>query len=122
MRTKNRHREPCFLEPAGTAAELGALERHGGTVMTQKNMARKAAAATFDPAPRDRLAADPDEARRLDHELHTKLETGLVDTFPASDPVSVAQPAPTRHDRHPERKEGQGAAPSLWDKVRAVFH
>ncbi|WP_407178892.1 hypothetical protein [Bradyrhizobium sp. STM 3562] len=58
----------------------------------------------FNPAPRDKLAADPREAQRLDQELHAKLETGLVDTFPASDPVSAAQPASTRHDRHPERK------------------
>ncbi|WP_024506638.1 hypothetical protein [Bradyrhizobium sp. ARR65] len=58
----------------------------------------------FNPAPRDKLAADPREAQQLDQELHAKLETGLVDTFPASDPVSAAQPAPTRHDRHPKRK------------------
>jgi hypothetical protein len=92
--------------------------------MTQKNMGRKHMPATFDPAPRDRLATDPDEARRLDHELHAKLEAGLVDTFPASDPVSAAQPAPTRYDRHPDRKQekGQGAGPSLWDRLRTVFH
>lgn len=66
--------------------------------MTQKS------AAKFNPAPHDKLAADPREAERLDRELHAKLETGLVDTFPASDPVSAAQPAPTRHDRHPKRK------------------
>jgi hypothetical protein len=94
--------------------------------MSQKNMSQKKPGGSFDPAPRDRFAADPDEALRRDHELHAKLETGLVDTFPASDPVSVAQPAPTRHDRHPERKQGkedaQGGAPSLWERVRAAFH
>jgi hypothetical protein len=61
-------------------------------------------AEKFNPAPRDKLAADPREAERRDQELHAKLEAGLIDTFPASDPVSAAQPAPTRHDRHPERK------------------
>ena len=92
--------------------------------MTQKTMAQKKSAETFDPAPHDALAADPDEARRLDRELHAKLETGLVDTFPASDPVSAAQPAPTRHDRHPDKKEkaeAEGGAPSLLDRVRAMF-
>lgn len=61
-------------------------------------------AEKFNPAPRDKHAADPREAERLDRELHAKLETGLIDTFPASDPVSAAQPAPTKHDPHPERK------------------
>ena len=60
-------------------------------------------AEKFNPAPRDKLAADPREAERRDQELHAKLEAGLIDTFPASDPVSAAQPAPTKHD-HPERK------------------
>jgi hypothetical protein len=69
--------------------------------MTQKR------AEKFNPAPHDKLADDPLEARRLDHELHAKLETGLVDTFPASDPVSVAQPARSRHDRHPEQKQAK---------------
>ncbi|WP_024513830.1 hypothetical protein [Bradyrhizobium sp. Tv2a-2] len=82
-------------------------------------------AKTFDPAPHDSLAADAREERRLDQELHAKLETGLVDTFPASDPVSATQPAPTRHDGHPDRKkekqEAEGAAPSLLDRVRAIF-
>jgi hypothetical protein len=86
-------------------------------------------AEKFNPAPRDKLAADPQEAQRLDQELHTKLETGLYDTFPASDPVSVAQPPPTRHDRHPaERKaksnrehRDRGQQSSFWDKIRAVF-
>lgn len=87
-------------------------------------MTEKRVAETFDPAPRDKLAADPEEARRLDRELHAKLDTGLVDTFPASDPVSAAQPAPSKHDRHPERRreKSQDATPSLWERVRAVFH
>jgi hypothetical protein len=77
--------------------------------MAQRNIAQKKMAETFNPAPRDKLAADPEEARRLDNELHAKLETGLIDTFPASDPVSIAQPAPTRHDCHTERKQEEKA-------------
>jgi hypothetical protein len=77
--------------------------------MAQRNIDQKKMAETFNPAPRDKLAADPEEARRLDKELHAKLETGLIDTFPASDPVSIAQPAPTRHDCHTERKQEEKA-------------
>jgi hypothetical protein len=31
------------------------------------------------------------------------LETGLEDSFPASDPVSVTQPPPSVHDKKPKR-------------------
>lgn len=71
-------------------------------------------AEKFDPAARDKHAADPHEAAAADRELHAKLEAGLIDSFPASDPVSAAQPSPSKHDAEPE-------AGSLWDKVRAVF-
>jgi hypothetical protein len=72
-------------------------------------MARK-----FDPAAHDKYAADPKEAALADMETHARLEAGLIDTFPASDPVSAAQPAPSKldGDRHNE---------TLWDKVMAVF-
>ena len=58
----------------------------------------------------------PIPARRCaaDREMHEKLETGLVDSFPASDPVSAAQPAPSKADGDRENE-------SLWDKVLAVF-
>ena len=72
-------------------------------------MARK-----FDPAAHDKHAADPREARLADRETHEKLQAGLVDSFPASDPVSAAQPAPSKHDGDRENE-------TLWDKVRAVF-
>ena len=68
----------------------------------------------FDPAAHDRHAADPREAARADGEIHEKLEAGLVGSFPASDPVSAAQPAPSRPD-------GDRANESLWDKVVGVF-
>jgi hypothetical protein len=67
----------------------------------------------FNPAARDKHAADPREAAKADREIHAKLEAGLVDSFPASDPVSAAQPAPSRHDSDREA--------SLWDKMRAIF-
>ena len=71
-------------------------------------------AEKFDPAAHDKHAADPREAVLADREIHEKLEAGLVDTFPASDPVSAAQPAPSKADGDRENE-------SLWDKVRAVF-
>jgi hypothetical protein len=68
----------------------------------------------FDPAPHDKHAADPREAALADREMHNKLETGLVGSFPASDPVSAVQPAPSKPD-------GDRANESLWDKVRSIF-
>ena len=40
------------------------------------------------------------EKRRLDQ----ALEEGLEETFPASDPVNVTQPPPSKDDRHIKRK------------------
>jgi hypothetical protein len=61
-------------------------------------MAEKKTAQKFDPSAHDKHAADPQEAALADQELHAKLEAGLIDSFPASDPVSAAQPAPTKHE------------------------
>jgi hypothetical protein len=71
-------------------------------------------AEKFNPAAHDKHAADPVEATRADRETHAKLEAGLIDSFPASDPVSAAQPAPSKPD-------GDRENASLWDKVLAVF-
>jgi hypothetical protein len=46
----------------------------------------------FDPAPVDKHADDPKQAARADKTKHEKLDKGLEDTFPASDPVSETQP------------------------------
>jgi len=79
-------------------------------------------AEKFDPAPHDKHAADPQEAARLDREHRAKLDTGLVDTFPASDPVSASQPSISRVSAEPsELIQHDVPEPSLWDKVRAVF-
>jgi hypothetical protein len=48
-------------------------------------------------APKDSRDA---EKRKLDE----ALEEGLEETFPASDPVNVTQPAPSKDDRHVKRK------------------
>jgi hypothetical protein len=68
----------------------------------------------FDPAPIDKNGADPQQAAGIDWEKHAKLEAGLIGTFPASDPVSEIQPAPSRHD-------GDLCNASLWDRLKAIF-
>jgi hypothetical protein len=50
--------------------------------------------------PKPTVGKDPDK-RRLDE----ALEEGLEETFPASDPVNVTQPAPSRGDNHVKRKD-----------------
>ena len=69
---------------------------HGGKVMTEK----------FDPAPFDKHAVPQEEASRLDREASSNLRKGLEDSFPASDPVSVTQPAPSKHDSNEKQQEG----------------
>jgi hypothetical protein len=71
-------------------------------------------AEKFNPAAHDKHATDPREAALADQEMHAKLEAGLIDSFPASDPVSATQPSPSKPD-------GDRAGASLWDKVLAVF-
>jgi len=71
-------------------------------------------AQKFNPAPPDKLAEDPKKAANADMETHARLEAGLIETFPASDPVSAAQPAPSKHD-------SDHSNDSLWNKVMAIF-
>jgi hypothetical protein len=66
----------------------------------------------FNPAAHDKHAANPRDAALADRDTHAGLEAGLIGSFPASDPVSAAQPAPSKPSVE---------AASLWDKVRAVF-
>lgn len=70
-------------------------------------------AEKFNPAPHDKHAADPHEALAADR-ADAKLDAGLIDTFPASDPVSAAQPTPSKAD-------AEADSPSLWKKVKAIF-
>lgn len=89
-------------------------------------------AEKFNPAAHDKHAADPRAAAAADRDMHAKLETGLIDTFPASDPVSATQPARSKHDSNRARRDddededpADGDAKkssSLWARVPAVFH
>ena len=71
-------------------------------------------AEKFDPAPHDKHAEDPREALEADRDTHSRLEKGLIDTFPASDPVSATQLAKSKSD-------GDRENASLWDKIMAIF-
>jgi hypothetical protein len=71
-------------------------------------------AQSFDPAPHDKHAANPLAAVAADREAHARLEAGLMDSFPASDPVSATQPAKSKPD-------GDRENTSLWDKIYAIF-
>jgi hypothetical protein len=71
-------------------------------------------AERFNPAAYDRHAVHPREAALADEEIHARLEAGLIDSFPASDPASAAQPSPSRHDGDTENA-------SLLDRLRAIF-
>jgi len=71
-------------------------------------------AEKFDPAPNDRHAADPAKAAVADREMHDRLLSGLVGSFPASDPPSVSQPHSSRHD-------ASSAGHSLWERITGIF-
>ena len=54
------------------------------------------------PKPDERADAEhrtADEKRRLER----ALDRGLEDSFPASDPVNVTQPPPSKSDRHDKK-------------------
>ena len=65
-------------------------------------------------APLDKYALNREEAERFDLAMHARLEAGLIDTFPASDPVGAAQPAPTV-ERHKHE------SPSFWQAIKTMF-
>jgi hypothetical protein len=62
----------------------------------------------FDPAPKDRLAEKLGKADKRKSEADKSLEQGLEDTFPASDPVNLTQPPPSRDDKDIKRKDEAG--------------
>jgi len=62
----------------------------------------------FNPAPHDKHATKPDDAVAADKDMHQKLDEGLVDSFPASDPASVVQPKPSKS--HPSEKPARHKA------------
>src|SRR5260370_20067280 len=92
--------------------------------MAEKKVIAKKTAEKFNPSAPDKHADDPRAAALADEEMHARLEAGLIDSFPASDPASAAQPASTRHDRDPgapSRRDGEREGGTLWRKVKAAF-
>jgi hypothetical protein len=71
-------------------------------------------AEKFDPAPHDRHAADPAKAAAEDKKTHDRLLSGLVGSFPASDPPSASQPSSSRHD-------AAQTGNSLWARISGIF-
>jgi hypothetical protein len=65
-----------------------------------------AMAAKFNPAPPDKYAANRRNAALTDR----RLEVALIDSFPASDPVSEAQPAPSEPRRKTRMSRAQARA------------
>jgi hypothetical protein len=51
----------------------------------------------FDPAPKDKHAANPKDAIKAD-QSKTNLKEGLEESFPASDPPSSTQPKQSSRD------------------------
>jgi hypothetical protein len=81
-------------------------------------------AEKFNPAPHDKHAADPHEAELADAEMHARLEAGLIDSFPASDPLSATQPTHAvrhHHDDSNRDRHGHIKHASLWKKVKAAL-
>lgn len=56
--------------------------------------------AEADTKPKNTNKPKDPEKKKLDDEL----EQGLEESFPGSDPVSVTQPSPSRHDEDSKRK------------------
>jgi len=71
----------------------------------------------FDPAPFDKYATDNDERLRADLKT-TVLDEGIMETFPASDPVSLAQPAPGDVARQGTPGTGEAICPACQGSGR----
>jgi hypothetical protein len=77
-----------------TKSHLAALPtRRGHARANAMNAPRKV-------SDKDAGSQDLTEKRRLDD----ALEEGLEETFPASDPVNVTQPPPSKGDHHVKRR------------------
>jgi hypothetical protein len=50
--------------------------------------------------------SDPKDVKEIEkRRLEQALQEGLEETFPASDPVNVTQPPPSKGDHHVKRKD-----------------
>src|SRR3954451_17936274 len=87
----------CFMDIPGPSC-LVCFQRHLAWLSPAPNTGGTASngrAAMTRPKP------DDDAEKR---QLEEALEEGLEETFPASDPVNVTQPPPSKADHHVKRK------------------
>jgi hypothetical protein len=66
----------------------------------------------FDPAPFDKYADNPAAVAAARGKNNTDLSSGLEGSFPASDPPSSTQPAPSERD---------AAGQTLWRRFAGLF-
>jgi len=59
----------------------------------------------FNPAPKDVLADKIGKPHRPMTDAEESLEHGLEDSFPASDPVNLTQPAPSKGDKRRDKTD-----------------
>lgn len=82
-------------------------------------------AEKFNPSRSDKHAADPKQAANADKEMHSELDKGLKETFPASDPVSSTQPRPSRSVDFNSKQQGitldEKGQEQPMDKERALL-
>jgi hypothetical protein len=62
----------------------------------------------LNPAPKDVLADKIGKPDTPKSDADESLQQGLEDTFPASDPVNLTQPAPSKNDKDIKRKQKAG--------------
>ena len=62
----------------------------------------------FNPAPKDVHADKIGKQHKPRTDADESLQQGLEDTFPASDPVNLTQPAPSKDGKDTKRKQKAG--------------
>jgi hypothetical protein len=87
----------CFMSGSGPSC-IYRVHRHLAWLSRPPN--RPAWLAT----PEDAMTATKDSRDAEKRKLDEALEEGLEETFPASDPVNVTQPPPSKEDHHVKRK------------------
>jgi hypothetical protein len=76
---------------------LGVVLRSGGRDLIRAGRIAMGNDRLMEREVDDKTKRDKDEARK--RSLEKSLEQGLEDSFPASDPINVTQPAPTVGDK-----------------------
>jgi hypothetical protein len=91
---------------------LDRLERNGATraalSLPRVPLCRRLEVAEkFNPAAHDKYAITPRRGGSADRDANEELDAGLEGSFPASDPASSTQPAPSRPHRPREKSRSR---------------